>query len=1013
MTYKIFYATTLPARAYTDDDWIAVDNSQPDEHVYLERLTAALAPAYTTAILQHHHGVLTKDGDPDRVSSIDLLGKFILIRLIDGASSKDFVFTCQAADDDILGAYTDRFALENKPGTNHYTCYDLSWFLGRQYLDRALTVNGTIAVPMHFNLAARDRDTAIVSNRSEERDPDEDGGSHKFARPDDDTQPWSAFDVIEYAVRLANDILALDITMDGNSDLRNITDAFKGEGSIRDILTRVISADRGYHWHMDAYTIRIDTYSDVAITDGAPSPSVVCPANANIGTLGLTTDARMGEVRVTHVENAHYSDVEVRGENIRVMATFTGADVLQSDWEAADESAYNAADPKELDRPEYEHVFRRFILPELWDGYRDNATTDNAWPDWTPTDPAQINDSAQQPLYLGNLVFDRTLPVKDEKGAFRKPFCLAKDDDGYFLVHKAGKDRKPTHLRLLDDAPGIYLEPPYPHLFAQGQYTGSSSDAPLYDWDHATKGLQLTVSYYTNEPVRVTLPTAEAPASGVSQTKVITVPDHHYWWRAPNTVVGFDHDALIIEAAEATIRDDSPALLRIANLAAVWYGRRRAKLTVPYQKARLLDRLGHLINETVPTGGALTPAGTVVSRIAYSFGDDSITAQLQTDFRDMDFASVASPRSRSSRAPRAPGGRIGADPRNLQAIESSPAIGGSGGEVDPIAVSYTLADPVEDSTWTVAVTNLRASAEVPPGLLGQEFTDPGAQITFPTVSWIFEKFGSGTVRLEIGFRPTSGGGAAEHHTSDAPVLTFIIDDDSIVSDPTTLAAKTQADGMFIRLASIDLSEDGTWEIPNNIKTSHVNYRHYPAASRTHLEMVGSTLKVWNLGWRSADSKLLPTGSPDATTIAIPDEYDDYIYWGRKYNIAYPLLGLASEAYWADHDQIQICHVKETSGVYEITPFTERLHIGASTALYIIEITANVADNRYTVDAWQLNHGYFTNPSANQTARSPDIEDADAYAVQIYSGSDLVGEHYIAALTGRGHFVFQPEILRNI
>ena len=967
LTYAIYTRSTPPPNPYVIGDWTEIDQTDPTTRVYLTRLTAALAPAYTQATFEHHHGVIYEDGTRHICPALSLLGKYILVRLKDGAS-KDFIFTCQDEEDSIYGQYLDESFNMRRPGVTIYNAYDLSWFLERQSIDRALTVGGLIRLPINFNLDIKGgRSTEISGNRSIAKTGTAPNESYVFDDPG--SEPWSALDALQYAKRFANSYLGLNLGLTGNSDLANITDIISGEGTLRQLINRIISADRGYHWHMDGQTITIDTFTDVAISDGdAISPSIVCPANSNISSLNISADADMdADVKISHVDNAHYSHIEVRGEPIRVMCTFEGQHTLQAGWESADEIAYNAADPEELDRPAYEHVYRRFTIIDGWNGYRIPvfAPADNCWPAWDVAEPAKIDEYSQQTLYLGNLTFLRTLPVKDEGGAYRKPFCIAKDSDGYFLVHKAGKSRKSAHLRLLDDAAGIYLEPPYPHLYGKGSYTGGSSDPPLYDWKSATEGLVLTVAYETVEPVRIFVPCDTAPASGMNQAKVITMKDHHYWWRAPNTVVGFDTDALITEAAAETLRDDTPALRRIANLAAVWYGKRRAKLSVPYKRAELLDYLGHYIDEASTTGGSVDPAGTVVSRIDYRWGKGEITATLRTDYRDIDLPSmVVNGNRRSSNTPKAAGSRVGADPDNMQAIDVSLAIGG-GGEAKPISVSWDA--DAED--WTITVTGLRWTSERNP--INPNDTS-NTQGTFPNKTWVFsDNLDSSTpfATIHIGwifpdpatvFPDVNANKVEVNKTSDGGGLRFAVEypagPDVGVEDDST--DKVKANGMFHRIAEIFLARGGTYSIVSDVQTPHITYTPFIGGDETHLHYRedNQTLYLIDIGRGDVDTGFESTFSPPS--LVIPVGTEDIVQYGRIEGTLSPQVKLRGDSGvdWAEEYPLQLCKIKtDSTGLLEyLKPFTQRLHYRPimPTRHAMGKIVAKISQNVYTVDIYE-------------------------------------------------------------
>jgi hypothetical protein len=977
MTYLIFTRNTPAPLPYGDGDWTAVDNSVPTTRLFLTKLTAAIAPAYSTCILEHHYGVISESGTRHIVAPINLINKYILVRLVDGASTQDHIFYCPKPQDTILGHHADSVvpATTRKPGVTTYTCYDLTWLLKRQPLDRALTTAGLIRTPLHFNIAARDRDTALTGNRSAAKTGAAPAESYVFDNPGTDT--WTAFDVVEYIVRFANDYLGLNITFFGNSDLSNITDAFRGQGNMRDLLVRVISADRGYHWHMDGQTIRIDTFSSGDIDDGADVPLIVCPANANIGTLDLGTDPDMDPPTIEHIADAHYTHVEVRGEPIRMMTTLRGGEALEKGWLAEDESAYNAATAEQLERPDYANVWRRFILPSDWNGYRiPLSTTDNIWPEWLESAPHGLDLGAQQALYLGNLVFDRTLPIKDNDGGFRKPFCLIKDSDGYHLVHKKG-----THLRMLDNAPGIYIETAHGHLLAGADYTGPSTDPATYDWDDPSTGIILTASYYTNEPLRI-LKAVASPPAGPNQIKIIHVPDHHYWYQAANTVTGFEKSALIT-SGPTILRDDSAALKRIANLAAVYYGQRRARISVRYRRAKLLDRLGHYIAEA-GTGGSLEPSGTVVSRITYQWSESAITASLQTEFRDIDIEDILNIRGEPAKGPRSIGPRVSADPRNLALIESSPALGGAGGEPNPLTVSH---DPATNQ-FTISVTALRWAIDNA-GLISEDANANSAQGLFENVAWTFSE---GYSEIEIGYIVTQEAGAWEHGL--ATYALKFTDSAATATDTTDLVVD---DGTFHRLARVDLSDGAAtdYTIEKDIRNPVV-IRHQPPASVSwlHWDQDAALISAYNLS---------DTATSTPHTLAVPASTADNILYGLKRSGLNRVIGFASDTDWLGEPIVLAAIVTDSEGVMtSYTPYTERLHhTGIDAPIATVEIISHLAGEKTAeVKVWRGPY-YLDATASPATVNTPDIlSGATLHIVQLHDLDTLdVGRLYPARRIG--------------
>lgn len=81
--------------------------------------------------------------------------------------------------------------------------------------------------------------------------------------------------------------------------------------------------------------------------------------------------------------------------------------------------------------------------------------------------------------------------------------------------------------------------------------------------------------------------------------------------------------------------------------------------------------------------------------------------------------------------------------------------------------------------------------------------------------------------------------------------------------------------------------------------------------------------------------------------------------------------------------------------------------------YWAEITEHVSGNNYRAKMWRTEIGYFAKDDAT-TARSPDLENQDLYAIHLVHGPVIGDDNppFLATRTRDGRFEFQPAVWRR-
>lgn len=191
-------------------------------------------------------------------------------------------------------------------------------------------------------------------------------------------------------------------------------------------------------------------------------------------------------------------------------------------------------------------------------------------------------------------------------------------------------------LRMGDTGMRLIVKSESNHVFALNHTpVGTYEREPQFDYET----LAATVFFDTDMMPRVVLPvwtnvtrdsdgSVTYQASPIGKQIYISVPQKHVWIAAPYTVVGLDGTGLVFyrDGAPGVIRDDTPDLRFIAQLAWVWYGQQRASLDLRIKNQLPWFRPGDLVRSTI-SGAFVNRVGTCVTAIArnYQLGEQEVS----------------------------------------------------------------------------------------------------------------------------------------------------------------------------------------------------------------------------------------------------------------------------------------------------------------------------------------------------------------------------------------------------
>jgi len=593
-----------------------------DDTLWPRSVVRRLGPGQSAATIELPYGKISTGGPFRTVAPRALTGQYIRIALYDtDAGTETDVFSGiirrQATSPE--GTFQD-IAGPVGAGTITYEAAGPESDLDRIIIDTTTT------------LSYSDLPAALPFGRN--RSAAKTGGRYLFDFADSATQ-WTVRDILEYLLVRANADSAWTWSLTGlDASLTMPANLDPNGKSIRRIVNELVRASDGFAWYAEAAgancELRIVSLSDVNVLD--LDGAIAVPANPHTVTIHnqIEHSRDLRACTITRIADSAYSQIEVRGEPILVIGTLkaaaTGsADGLVPDWDASAESAFQTATDTQRQDDQYEPVYARLKLPDTWNGKDFQGV--NIIPSYDP-DTAQLDYTTPGPYAPPALVFERRFPVEDIAKTAKPALPLLLDSDGNrFVPNRANPDLPAVGLDLVDDAPAVQLRAGSNVLLGKNHFTGQSAYEAVYDW----LDTWITLAFYIFRPVSV-----RAAGSGTSGRKVIRAPGYHLWV-CPNPAALKDRGQTF---GSRVLRDDRPALKKLAAMYATWYGRERNPINLTADVIPSAPRLGKIVTQ-VYTGGSYTPIRTIVSSETYSFdAAGRLGYAMSTDYADLDFARI-------------------------------------------------------------------------------------------------------------------------------------------------------------------------------------------------------------------------------------------------------------------------------------------------------------------------------------------------------------------------------------
>jgi hypothetical protein len=570
-----------------------------------------------------------------------------------------------------------------------------AWWTGSdiKFVDRGLTFN------------ARKADGTAGGNRTTA----EHAGSHVFSGVvKDDDAFWRTQDILKYLFahqvprdKLGSAEIPFVIDPTNLALITGIEDqpylATEGR-TFRQILNQLLPQQRGLSYYFDVFDDEV-TLMIVSLFDSAVTFPSVGSISANPRRWSLATDREMGELTTTLSHHEACDRVRIRGRRARSVFSISYADVtLVKGWPDAIETEYEAGatgtapysaatgteekqrlNQEARSRDKLLSVFRRFKLPDNWDGHTKHSGGGGGglqfhWP--------LTSETANYLFYQREVYFLSKLPMKDgynyqaitsagggalppvkvSQGPFNglPPLVVIKvpEKDRYVQIEKVGKsgalEKKPgqahaswsahAHVPEMDRALVINVSNGQQWIIGGTDFTPLTEDEKPTRWDWKT--IIATVAIEVDEFCEGVWPeTANVPVNDHVREFMLDAPDtYRLDWLVPDTVIGVDSAGALIRCTlGGWINDDRPKLIDRARMAFEYYGRSRQAMTFRTSKVNNSILPGDLI----ATLGSASPLelNSVVTDITVSSTPGTpenppppTSITYTTDFiRNMDF----------------------------------------------------------------------------------------------------------------------------------------------------------------------------------------------------------------------------------------------------------------------------------------------------------------------------------------------------------------------------------------
>lgn len=502
-------------------------------------------------------------------------------------------------------------------------------------------------MPIPFNVfreASQKLVQTVAGNRSAAK---ADNGAYYFSPADGNK--WSIRDVIEHLMAFcgpAEPVFSLynNAVLQKNLDDHTRPASWHLAGSLGQALDTLIDRRRGHTWRVTCYGA--NPLIEIQSVFGDDEAAGLEPNSVQIDLTANRSNRQIRELSVRSSLDSRYDRIDVLGESTWLCGSAVGIELVPF-WSETLAGLYDAATDEARGDDKFSHVYCTWTLDSA-SPFSAAAGVEMRYPKILPGVNGDIlfTPEALGEGYIPQLEpFTRTLPLLHGYGystgsPVKTDAISAGDPEGaavYILLNDRwclfDRDAKGGSVEVLPQSPGLWMKMAHNHMMAEGDFGGESDQPPLLDW---TTELAVTVAmrWPLLPQVRRTLTDSTKP-----RTLVIRIPDAELWILLPGTIHGIAVDGTLSRlSAGMVVRNDTPLLAQIADLAAAWYGRPRRALELAYSGTISDFAPGDLVKHVLLEGDSLD-VNSVITRVVWDFGHG--TTRLETDFGELDFSSMA------------------------------------------------------------------------------------------------------------------------------------------------------------------------------------------------------------------------------------------------------------------------------------------------------------------------------------------------------------------------------------
>lgn len=611
----------------------------------------AAAPSIGAATFRFNFGMIKREDQTSfgQEDALDLLGKYIRVKRVGSGGSA--VLWTGVIDVESFRPHGGA----SQAGVQEFQAFEVAHELDRDAILGCKAENSFGGVT--------DIDWVPAANERYERGVRQFGNRSSAKHSDDayyfsgDGEEWTFLDIAEMVLKRYTPAGGPTFVLGGQKDaLSQMKGLVQLAGRTPwNVLNQVISRRRGLGFYPEVQGANVVLKVFSILDQKLKLGDVEIPANTNQFNLKLDTSIMLDKPIVTRSVSTRFEEIEVRGE--RAVTVFTcGYDdeVVEEGWADDDEADYIAgagSDPDENDdfrkADRFEAVYTKHRIAPGWDGKVGVSGKYSVFPVFDDTGDYTLEGGAyffplgksfEDWLPFYETVASRSNPL-DTSGlpsgaepTFRRPFALAYDaaSEKTFYVEKPleSLEISGAHFNLYPRELAFGVEAHPRHLFGMGYFDAGTPGETNTDPAVTYSRIMATLALKTDQVVRIVGRRDGVQTGERIRRKVIQVPEAHFWYCVPNTVLDIDEAGEIVTYnGTGILRDDRDRLREHLAFSLAWYGQIRRSIDVPIRDSLDLPAPIGAYIKTAVSGGQSLQVGTPVSCVEFDWQNYKVTVK--------------------------------------------------------------------------------------------------------------------------------------------------------------------------------------------------------------------------------------------------------------------------------------------------------------------------------------------------------------------------------------------------